>query len=177
MKGEGPWKERDNPLRARREIPPRPQAGGGERDRRWMALALREAERALEEDEVPVGCVVVRGEKLLGKAHNQVERLRDPTAHAEILALTQAAAALDDPRLTGCELFVTLEPCFMCAGACVLARLDRVVFGARDPKFGGCGSLLDLPATPGLNHALQVEQGPLGEEAATLLKAFFRGRR
>ena len=148
-----------------------------ERDRRWMALALTEAEKAFEEDEVPVGCVVVRGEKLLGKAHNQVERLRDPTAHAEILALTQAAAALEDPRLTGCELFVTLEPCFMCAGACVLARLERVVFGARDPKFGGCGSLLDLPSTPGLNHRVRVEAGPLGEEAASLLKAFFQGRR
>ena len=148
-----------------------------ERDRRWMARALAEAEKAFEEDEVPVGCVVVQGERLLAKAHNQVERLRDPTAHAEILALTQAAAALEDPRLIGCELFVTLEPCFMCAGACVLARLDRVVFAARDPKFGGCGSLLDLPATPGLNHRLRVEAGPLEEESASLLKAFFRGRR
>jgi len=148
-----------------------------EEDRHWMARALREARAALEEDEVPVGCVVVRAGRILARSHNQTERLADPTAHAEMIALTQAAAALGRPRLTGCTLFTTLEPCFMCAGACVLARLDRVVFGARDPKFGACGSLWDLPRDPRTNHALVVAEGVLAEEAAELLRAFFRGRR
>jgi tRNA(adenine34) deaminase len=145
-----------------------------------MELALREAERAAEEEEVPVGCVVVcreEGDRLVGRAHNQTERLRDPTAHAEMIALTQAAGALGRARLTGCELFVTLEPCFMCAGACILARVDRVVFGARDPKFGACGSLWDLPGDGRVNHRFPVQGGVLAEPAAALLRAFFQGRR
>ena len=140
-------------------------------------MALREAEIAMEEDEVPVGCVLVKGERLLGRAHNQTERLLDPTAHAEMLAITQATSALGEARLGGCELFVTLEPCFMCAGAAVLARLDRVVFGARDPKFGACGSLWTLPEDERLNHRLTLMGGVLEKESAELLKAFFQGRR
>jgi tRNA(adenine34) deaminase len=152
---------------------------GGERtdDRHFMTLALREAERALDEDEVPVGAVIVADRRVIGKAHNQREMLRDPTAHAEILALTQAAQALETWRLDRATIYVTLEPCPMCAGALVNARMGRLVFGARDPKAGACGSLFDIVRDPRLNHRLPVTEGVLAEDAAELLRAFFRKKR
>lgn len=142
-----------------------------------MALALREAIAAAEEDEVPVGAVVVVEERVVGRAHNQREKLNDPTAHAEMIAITQASNALESWRLAGATLYVTLEPCAMCAGALVLARVDRLVFGAPDPKAGACGSLFDIVRDPRLNHRLEVVGGVLEAECAELLKSFFRGKR
>lgn len=143
-----------------------------------MTLALREAERALDEDEVPVGAVVVAADgRIVGKAHNQRETLQDPTAHAEMLALTQAAAALEQWRLDGTTLYVTLEPCPMCAGALVNARVGRLVFGARDPKAGACGSLFDIVSDPRLNHRVPVTGGVRAEECGEVLRAFFRRKR
>ncbi|MBN2490016.1 MAG: nucleoside deaminase [Planctomycetes bacterium] len=142
-----------------------------------MRAALREAERAAAEDEVPVGCVIVRHGRVVGRAHNQRERLKDPTAHAEMLALTQAAAAAGDWRLDGAAMYVTLEPCPMCAGALVLARLARLVFGAEDPKAGACGTLYDIVRDPRLNHRLEVVGGVLAEECGGLLRSFFAGHR
>ena len=143
----------------------------------YMRLALKEAEVARDEDEVPVGAVIIHDGRIIGKAHNQRERLRDPTAHAEMIAITQAAASLDRWRLTGATLYVTLEPCPMCAGALVLARIDRLVYGATDPKAGACGSLYDIVTDGRLNHRLDVISGVLEEECRSLLQDFFRGRR
>jgi tRNA(adenine34) deaminase len=140
---------------------------------RWMELALREAEKAWEEDEVPVGAVVTQGSRLLGKGHNQMEQLNDPTAHAEIIAITAAAAALGSRRLENCALYVTLEPCPMCAGAIVLARIPVLVFGAFDPKAGACGTLYDIVEDSRLNHRAHVIPGVLDDKCAGLLKAFF----
>ncbi len=148
-----------------------------ERDRYFMAMALAEAAEAAERGEVPVGAVLVRGVEVLARAGNRCEELADPTAHAEILAVTAACAALGEGRLAGATLYCTLEPCFMCAGALVHARVARLVFGTRDPKFGACGSLADLPADPRLNHRFPVTEGVCAEEAAALLRAFFRERR
>ncbi len=148
-----------------------------ERDEYYMRLALREAEAAMAEGEVPVGAVIVQGDRLLAAAHNQREQLRDPTAHAEMIAITQAAAARNDWRLEGCTLYVTLEPCPMCAGAIVQARIARVVYGARDPKAGACESLYRLVNDPRLNHRAELRGGVLAEEAAELLRRFFRERR
>jgi tRNA(adenine34) deaminase len=142
-----------------------------------MSEALDEARRCLSWGDVPIGAVVARGDEVLGRAGNERERRGDPTAHAEILALRQAAQAVGTWRLSGCTLFVTLEPCAMCAGAAVLARVDRVVFGARDPKAGFGGSLGDLLRHPGLNHRVEVLEGVLAEDAGELLWDFFRGRR
>lgn len=141
---------------------------------RWMERALAEARRAAEEGEVPVGCVVVQGDRLVGRGRNSVERLQDPTAHAEILALSAAAGTLGTWRLTDCELFVTLEPCTMCIGAIHLARISRVIFGALDPKFGACGSILDVPAETRWNHSVEVTGGVRAEDAAQLMRDFFR---
>ena len=149
----------------------------GERDERLMRLALLEAERAATWGDVPIGAVVARGDEVLAAAGNAREQRQDPTAHAEILALRGAAEALATWRLEGCTLVVTLEPCAMCAGALVLARVDRLVFGAADPKAGFVGSLGDLARDPRLNHRLEVESGVLEDQAAELLRAFFRGRR
>lgn len=146
-------------------------------DERFMALALREAERALDENEVPVGAVVVASGTVIARAHNQMVTLRDPTAHAEMLAITQAASALENERLTSATLYVSLEPCPMCAGALVLSRVDRVVFGASDPKAGACGSIMDLLAHPKLNHAPRVTAGVSAEAARHLLQRFFATRR
>jgi tRNA(adenine34) deaminase len=146
-------------------------------DERFMREALREAEKAAEEDEVPVGCVVVRQGRVIGRAHNQRERLKDPTAHAEMLALTQAAASVGDWRLEDAAMYVTLEPCPMCAGALVLARVQRLVFGAEDPKAGACGTLYDIVRDPRLNHRMEVVSGILAAECSGLLKAFFARRR
>ena len=142
-----------------------------------MRLALREAERALEHDDVPVGCVVAHEGEVLGAAPNERELRGDPTAHAEVLALREAARALEGWRLTGTALYVTLEPCAMCAGAIVLGRVPRVVYGAPDPKAGAAGSVFDVLSEPRLNHRPDVARGLLAEESAALLRAFFAGRR
>ena len=142
-----------------------------------MVLALAEARRCLEWGDVPVGAVVARGEEVLAAAGNQREKLADPTAHAEILALREASRRLRTWRLDGCTLYVTLEPCAMCAGAMVLARIDRLVFGAVDPKAGFAGSLGDLVRDPRLNHRVEVQGGVGAEEAGALLREFFASRR
>jgi tRNA(adenine34) deaminase len=149
----------------------------GDVDARMMRLALEEARGCLGWGDVPVGAVVARGGDILGRAGNERERRGDPTAHAEILALRQAAERVGTWRLDGCTAYVTLEPCAMCAGAMVLARLDRLVFGAADPKAGFVGSLGDLVRDPRLNHRVEVDAGVLAEEAGVLLQEFFRGRR
>jgi tRNA(adenine34) deaminase len=142
-----------------------------------MELAFGEAERSLSWGDVPIGAVITRGDDVLARAGNQRERLHDPTAHAELLAIRRASAELKSWRLEGCTLTVTLEPCAMCAGASVLARLDRLVFGASDPRAGFAGSLGDLVRDPRLNHRLDVTSGVLEERCADLLRAFFRERR
>ena len=148
-----------------------------ENDVRWMKLALDEAARAFEKDEVPVGAVVVRDKRVIGRGHNQVESLHDPTAHAEIIAIGAAGSFLSSWRLEGATIYVTLEPCAMCAGAIVLARLERLVFAATDPKAGACGSALNVVDVPGLNHRVIVHSGVLAEEAGALLKEFFEKKR
>jgi tRNA(adenine34) deaminase len=147
------------------------------RDEYFMRLALREAERALEHDDVPVGCVVTAAGEVIGIGRNERELRGDPTAHAEILALREASSRLAGWRLDGTVLYVTLEPCAMCAGAIVLARVPRVVFGAVDPKAGAAGSVLDVLAEPRLNHRPDVAGGLLADESAGLLRAFFASRR
>lgn len=146
-------------------------------DERLMRLALEEARRSEGWGDVPIGAVVARGGEVLARAGNERERRGDPTAHAEILALRQAASGLGSWRLEGCAMYVTLEPCAMCAGAVVLARLDRLVFGAADPKGGFAGSLGDLVRDPRLNHRVEVVSGVLAGEAAELLRGFFGSRR
>jgi tRNA(adenine34) deaminase len=146
-------------------------------DEHFMRLAIREGERALEHDDVPVGAVVVLEGEVLGAAHNERELRADPTAHAELLALRQAARAREQWRLLNCVLYVTLEPCAMCAGAIVLARVARVVFAASDPKAGAAGSVLNILAEPRLNHRPEVSGGLLSEPASALLRAFFASRR
>jgi tRNA(adenine34) deaminase len=142
-----------------------------------MRLALREAERAVEHDDVPIGAVIVHEGEVIAAAHNEREFLGDPTAHAEMIALRQAARSLASWRILDAVLYVTLEPCAMCAGAIVLARVPRVVFGARDPKAGAAGSVLDVLAEPRLNHRPMVTGGLLAEDSAELLRAFFASRR
>jgi tRNA(adenine34) deaminase len=143
----------------------------------FMRHALREAEAALAEDEVPIGAVVVRDGQVIAAAHNGREQLRDPTAHAEMIAITQAAAAMGDWRLEGCTLYVTLEPCPMCAGAIVLARLPRVVYGAADPKAGAAQSLFHLLDDPRLNHRAETISGVLAAECGEMLTRFFTRKR
>ena len=142
-----------------------------------MRKALEEAEKALAEGEVPVGAALYRGKELLWADHNRREGTKDPTAHAEMLCLRRGAAALGNWRLSGCTLYVTLEPCPMCAGALVMSRLERCVFGAPDPEKGCCGSIYDLPADPALNGAIRWEQGALAEECRALLDRFFQAKR
>jgi tRNA(adenine34) deaminase len=146
-------------------------------DARWMRAAIAEAERAAVLGEVPIGAVVVRGGEVVGRGHNRREADRDPLAHAELLAIAEAARALGGWRLVGCTMYVTLEPCAMCAGALVNSRVERLVFGAADPKAGYCGSLGDLVRDPRLNHRLEVAGGVLAEECGRLLSAFFQGLR
>ena len=143
-------------------------------DREWMRLALDEARRAAALGEVPVGAVVVRGDELLGAGHNRREIEGDPLAHAELLALRQAAARVPGWRLLGCTMYATLEPCAMCAGALVNSRVERLVFGASDPKAGYCGSLGNIPGDSRLNHRLTVVSGVLADECGALLRDFFR---
>src|SRR5271157_2557829 len=147
------------------------------RDDYFMRLALREAERALKHEDVPIGAVIVRDGEVLAAAHNERELLQDPTAHAEMIALREAARASGSWRVLDSVLYVTLEPCAMCAGAIVLARIARVVFGASDPKAGACGSVLDVLAEPRLNHRPDVAGGLLAQESAELLGEFFASRR
>jgi tRNA(adenine34) deaminase len=147
------------------------------RDEYFMRLALREAERALDHDDVPIGALVVGGGEVVGAACNERELRGDPTAHAEILALRQASKALGSWRLLDTVLYVTLEPCAMCAGAIVLGRVPRVVYAAEDPKAGAAGSVMDVLAEPRLNHRPIVAGGLLADESAALLRAFFASRR
>ncbi len=149
----------------------------GDLDERMMRLALLEAEGCLDSGDVPVGAVIARDGEMLTAAGNARERLQDPTAHAEVLALREASSLSDSWRLDGCTLYVTLEPCAMCAGAIVLSRIDRVVFGARDPKAGFGGSLGNLLQDERLNHRVDVTVGLLEDECGELLRAFFRERR
>ncbi len=142
-----------------------------------MRLALREAERALEHDDVPIGAVIVKDGELIGAAHNERELRNDPTAHAEVLALREAASAVRSWRVLDCVLYVTLEPCAMCAGAIVLARVPSVVFGAADPKAGAAGSVLNIFEVPQFNHRPRYQGGLLANESAELLRAFFANRR
>lgn len=144
-----------------------------ELDERWMQEALSEAERAMEANEVPVGAVIVHDGRIVGRGHNQVEGLQDPTAHAEILAITAAANTLKSWRLDGCTIYVTLEPCPMCIGALMNARAARLVFATHDPKKGAVGSVVDLSEEEQLNHHLEVDSGTLRQESSMMLKAFF----
>jgi tRNA(adenine34) deaminase len=146
-------------------------------DEEGMRAAIGEARLALGHDDVPIGAVVVHSGRVIGRGHNERELLEDPTAHAEIIALRQAAAELGSWRVLDSTLYVTLEPCAMCAGAIVLARVPRVVYGCTDPKAGAAGSVLDVLAQPQLNHRPQVLGGVLAEESAELLREFFRARR
>jgi len=146
-------------------------------DETGMRAALREARESLLRDEVPVGCVVVHDGMVVGRGHNQVEALQDATAHAEILAIGAASNALGSWRLSDCTLYVTLEPCAMCAGAIVLARLGRMVYGATDPKAGACGSVLDVIGERRLNHRVAVTHGVLSGDCGELLREFFRKKR
>jgi tRNA(Arg) A34 adenosine deaminase TadA len=147
------------------------------RDERFMRMALGEARRAAREQEVPVGAVVVREGRIVARAHNRPLHTHDPAAHAEILALRRAGRRLGNYRLNGCSLYVTIEPCAMCAGAIVQARVESLVFGARDPKAGAAGSALKVLNHPKLNHQVEVVRGVLAPECAELLREFFRARR
>jgi tRNA(adenine34) deaminase len=147
------------------------------RDEYFMRLALREAARAPEHDDVPIGAVVVREGEVIGSGHNEREVRSDPTAHAEMIALRDAARSLGSWRVLDAVMYVTLEPCAMCAGAIVLARVPRVVFGTTDPKAGAAGSVFNILAEPRLNHRPQVESGLLAQECGDLLRAFFGSRR
>jgi tRNA(adenine34) deaminase len=149
----------------------------GDADEAFMRAALREAEEAARRDEVPVGAVIVRGGRIIGRGHNQREMLKDPTAHAEMIAITQAAAAVEGWRLEETTLYVTLEPCLMCAGAIVNARIPRVVFGAPDPRAGACGSLYQVGLDTRLNHRFAVTAGVLAAECAAILQEFFSRKR
>jgi tRNA(adenine34) deaminase len=146
-------------------------------DERFMRLAIDEARRALEHDDVPVGAVLVHEGEVLAAGHNERELRQDPSAHAEMIALREGARALGSWRLLESVLYVTLEPCAMCAGAIVLGRVPRVVYGTADPKAGAAGSVLDILAEPRLNHRPRVQRGVLAEECAALLRAFFAARR
>jgi tRNA(adenine34) deaminase len=146
-------------------------------DERWMQAAMDEARAAIAHDDVPIGAVVVHDGAIIGRGRNERELREDPTAHAEVLALREAAAALGSWRVLQSTLYVTLEPCTMCAGAIVLARVPRVVYATTDPKAGAAGSVLDVLAEPRLNHRPEVVGGVLAADAAELLRSFFRARR
>ncbi|MEE9443097.1 MAG: tRNA adenosine(34) deaminase TadA [candidate division Zixibacteria bacterium] len=140
----------------------------------WMRIALQEAQKAYRIGEVPVGAAIVLDNQLLGRGYNQTERLKDPTAHAEILAITSACEAIGDWRLENAVMYSTLEPCSMCAGAAVLARIKRIVFGPSDPRFGACGSIFNIPAEPRLNHRIELEGGVMADEISEMMRSFFR---
>ncbi len=142
-----------------------------------MREAIRQAMIADREDEVPVGAVIVHERKIIAKAHNQIETLKDPTAHAEMIAITQAANYLSSKWLQDCTLYVTIEPCSMCAGALVLARIARVCFGAHEPKSGACGSVINIANHKSLNHRMEVKGGIIAEECSALVSDFFKKKR
>ncbi len=142
-----------------------------------MREALKQAKTAREEDEVPVGAIIAVNHKIIARAHNQVETLKDPTAHAEMIAITQAANALSSKWLLDCTLYVTIEPCSMCAGALVLSRIKRVCFGAFDPKTGACGSVSNIARHPKLNHSIEIVDGLMAKECGGLMTDFFVSKR
>ena len=140
----------------------------------YMLEALKEANAAAAEGEVPIGAVIVRDGEIIARSHNRTEQDKDPTSHAEILAIRAAAARLGGWRLPGCSMYVTVEPCSMCAGAIVWSRIERLYIGAMDPKAGACGSLYNIPSDSRLNHNVEIETGLMGEECSRLMKDFFR---
>ena len=142
-----------------------------------MKEALKEALKAKEKDEVPVGCVIVHKDRIIARAHNQVETLKDPSAHAEMIAITQAAAALKSKWLHDALVYVTIEPCIMCAGALILARIKQLAFGAKDPKAGACGSVFNIPREKSLNHKFSIRSGILEHDCSFLLTEFFKKKR
>ena len=143
----------------------------------YMQEALREARKAFDEDEVPVGAVIVHNGLIIARAHNQIKLLKDPTAHAEMIAITQAANHLQNERLIGSSIYVTIEPCSMCAGALVLARIKELFYAADDPRAGACGSAVDIANNKNLNHRVKIEKGILGQESGALLREFFKKKR
>lgn len=144
---------------------------------KFMFEALKLAEKAFHEDEIPVGAIVVKGHRIIGKGYNQTEKLSDPTAHAEMIAISAACSSLNEKSLRGCSIYVTLEPCPMCAGAIVLSKADKIVFGASDEKTGSCGTLFNLVNNMKLNHQVEVIQGVLELDCSIPLKEFFRRKR
>ena len=142
-----------------------------------MSEALKEANKAFDEDEVPVGAVIVHKSRIIARAYNQVERLKDPSAHAEMIAVTQAANYLGTKWLKDCSIYVTIEPCSMCAGALVLARIKNLYFGCEDPKTGACGSVLNIISNKKLNHKIRIKKNILKEDCSSLLKNFFKNKR
>ena len=146
-------------------------------DEKYMRMAIREAQKAFEEKEIPIGCVIVKDGVVIGRGHNQIEMLKDATAHAEILSIGTAAGHLDNWRLDGCTLYVTLEPCPMCAGAILNSRVSRVVYGSPDTRFGGCGTTVDVIKGNALKREVEVVGGVLADECLGLLKAFFQQMR
>jgi len=143
----------------------------------YMKEALKEAKKAFTKDEVPVGCVIVHKNIIVARAHNQIRMLKDPTAHAEMIAITQASNSLQNERLIDCVLYVTIEPCSMCVGAMVLARIKDLIYAADDLKSGACGSALNIINHKNLNHKINIEKGILGEESSSLMKEFFKKKR
>ena len=145
-----------------------------EENYRFMYAAFQEAEIAFEEKEIPVGAIIVKEGRIIGRGHNQTERLKDPTAHAEMIAITAATNTLQSERLTRCDLYVTLEPCVMCTGAALLARVSNIYFAAFDVKFGACGSIYNFPAEGKYNHSIKVYSGLMEKESQNLLQKFFK---
>ena len=143
----------------------------------YMAMALKEAQKAKSFDEVPVGAIIVDKDKVIARAYNQVETLKDPTAHAEMIAITQATSFLGNKWLSECSIYVTIEPCSMCAGALVLARIDNIVYGAADPKTGACGSIFNVASNEKLNHKINVRNGVLEDQCGYMLSEFFLKKR
>jgi len=146
-------------------------------DEIYMSEALKEAHEAFEKDEVPVGAVIVHESRIIARAHNQIVMLKDPTAHAEMIAITQAAAHLKSERLLDCSIYATIEPCSMCAGALVLARVKRIIYGAKDPKTGACGSVFNISNSKKLNHRIKVTGGVLEKDCGAALTEFFKKQR
>ena len=147
------------------------------KDEFYMREALKQAKKAFDSDEVPVGAVIVHKETIIGRGHNQIKMLKDPTAHAEMIAITQAAAELKNERLIDCSMYVTIEPCSMCAGALVLARIKHLIYAVDDPKTGACGSIVNLIDHKKLNHRIKVRKGILGQESGSLIGEFFKRKR
>ncbi|MCP4651348.1 MAG: nucleoside deaminase [PVC group bacterium] len=148
-----------------------------DKDQFYMAIAIKEAQNAASNDDVPVGAVIVHKDKIIARAHNQIEMLKDPTAHAEMIAITQAASFLANKWLSGCSIYATIEPCSMCAGALVLARIDNIIYGAADSKTGACGSVTNVANNEKLNHKIDIRSGILAEQCGYLLSEFFKKKR